>query len=434
MTWGAPVNASRRRGFALLISLALGCVSADEPTTSTDAGGATPDAGSDRCDGFDFTEMPALAEMMGVYDERRQRIVFFGGDDVLPVNCSSAPHAVGRFELYTYDTACGAFREETGSSGPRGRARGMAVYDPQGDRMILFGGRSRARETGDYKNYNDVWALNLETMEWTELVPSNRGPMARSNPAGGFNRATRELIVFGGNTSRNGLAFSPRNDVWALDTVNLTWRQIEADGTKPTARLFHAAAVDDTNNRLFVYGGGDAGAWQGPFLGDLWMMDLESGAWERLASFSAEDGPAARIWSSIIYDVASDRVVLFGGHDDGEVGNNNDTWSFELSERSWSAVVAPETVSEPALGFCNFPPNFTEPNLEAPDRRSAHLAALDKQRGEWFIFAGKTDCGIINDIWVYDLARDAWLKRQPSTVGEACVRSENPDRCVALCQ
>ena len=116
------------------------------------------------------------------------------------------------------------------------------------------------------------------------------------------------------------------------------------------------------------------------------------------------------------------------------MGNNNDTWSFELSERSWSAVVAPETVSEPALGFCNFPPNFTEPNLEAPDRRSAHLAALDKQRGEWFIFAGKTDCGIINDIWVYDLARDAWLKRQPSTVGEACVRSENPDRCVALCQ
>ena len=37
MTWGTPVNASRRRGFALLISLALGCVS-DEPTTSTDAG------------------------------------------------------------------------------------------------------------------------------------------------------------------------------------------------------------------------------------------------------------------------------------------------------------------------------------------------------------------------------------------------------------
>ena len=227
-----------------------------------DAGEIISDAGVDQCEGFDFTDMPALAEMMGVYDEQRQRIVFFGGDDVLPVNCSAAPHAVGRYELYTYDTACAAFREETGSDdGPQGRARGMAVYDPTGDRMLIFGGRSRARETGNYKNYNDVWALDFATMQWTELEPTNSGPLARSNPAGGFNRATRELIVFGGNTSRSGLQFGPRNDVWAFDTVNQSWRRIESTGNAPEGRLFHAGVVDDTNNRLFIYGGGDAGAW-----------------------------------------------------------------------------------------------------------------------------------------------------------------------------
>jgi hypothetical protein len=377
--------------------------------------------------------MPALAEMMGVFDEQRRRIVFFGGDDALPVNCSAAPHAVGRYELFSYDTVCAAFREEMSSDGPRGRARGMAVYDPEGDRMIIFGGRSRARESGEYRNYNDVWALNLGTMEWTELESSTPAPLARSNPAGGFNRSTREMIVFGGNTSRSGLRFMPRNDVWALDTVNLSWRQIEATTPTPQARLFHAAVVDDTNNRLFIYGGGDAGAWQGPFLGDLWMMDLETGAWERLAE-KTDDGPAGRIWSTITYDVSSDRVVLFGGHDDGVVGNNNDTWSFDLVSREWSAVVEAEVVNEPAFGFCDFPTNFTEPNLDAPDRRHAHLAALDTQRGEWVVFAGKTDCGIINDVWVYDLARDAWLLRQPSTVGEACNRGESPDMCVSMCQ
>ena len=399
-----------------------------------DAGEIMSDTGVDQCEGFDFTDMPALAEMMGVYDEQRQRIVFFGGDDVLPVNCSAAPHAVGRYELYTYDTACAAFREETGSDdGPQGRARGMAVYDPTGDRMLIFGGRSRARETGNYKNYNDVWALDFATMQWTELEPTNSGPLARSNPAGGFNRATRELIVFGGNTSRSGLQFGPRNDVWAFDTVNQSWRRIESTGNAPEGRLFHAGVVDDTNNRLFIYGGGDAGAWQGPFLGDLWMMDLETGVWERLAE-KTDDGPMGRIWSTITYDVSSDRLVLFGGHDDGLVGNNNDTWIFDLANRQWNAVIEAEVVNEPAFGFCDFPPDFTEPNRDAPDRRHAHLAALDKQRGEWFIFAGKTDCGIINDIWVYDLGRDAWLKRQPSTLGEACVRGDNPDRCVSLCQ
>ena len=169
----------------LICCVLLGCPS--EPVEPTvDAGSVAVDAGVDQCDGFDFTEMPALAEMMGVYDEQRQRIVFFAGDDVLPINCSAAPHAVGRYELYTYDTACAAFREEIGSDeGPQGRARGMAVYDPAGDRMIIFGGRSRARETGNYKNYNDVWALDLGTMQWTELESTNTGPMARSNPAGG---------------------------------------------------------------------------------------------------------------------------------------------------------------------------------------------------------------------------------------------------------
>ena len=404
-----------------------------EVDVSTDAGVIEVDAGVDECAGFDFTEMPALAEMMGVFDEQRRRIVFFGGDDVLPVNCTTAPHAVGRYELYSYDTVCAAFREEMESDGPRGRARGMAVYDLVGDRMIIFGGRSRARETGEYRNYDDVWALDLGTMEWTELEGSTRGPLARSNPAGGFNRTTRELVVFGGNTSRSGLQFSPRNDVWAFDTINLTWRQIESPGTKPSARLFHAAVVDDINERLFIYGGGDAGAWQGPFLGDLWMMDLATGAWERLAE-KTDEGPAGRIWSSITYDVSSDRIILFGGHDDGAVGNNNDTWMFDMATREWTALVAPETVNEPALGFCNFPRDFTEPNLEVPDRRSAHLASLDTQRGEWVIFGGKTDCGIINDVWVYDLARDAWLLRQPSTVGEACNRGENPDMCVSMCQ
>ena len=149
-------------------------------------------------------------------------------------------------------------------------------------------------------------------------------------------------------------------------------------------------------------------------MGDLWMMDLESGAWERLASFSAEDGPAARIWSSITYDVASDRVVLFGGHDDGEVGNNNDTWSFELSERSWSAVVAPETVSEPALG-CNFPPNFTEPNLEAPtveahSQRSINNAASGLSSQEKRTAASSTTSGCM--IWRRCLAQAPAVDRR----------------------
>jgi hypothetical protein len=399
--------------------------------SNSDAGDASPDGGA--CQAWDEAEMPAVAETMGVYDELRRRIVFFGGDDVLPVECRNAGHAVGRFEVYNYDTVCARFREEQLPEGPRGRARGMAVYDPDGDQMLVFGGRSRGRDQGNYRNYNDVWALNLESMQWAELEAVNAPPLARSNPAGGFNRRSGELVVFGGNSSVSGLSFSPHNDVWAFHPETLTWRRLEAQGDTPSARLFHSAAVDDTHNRLFVFGGGDAGAWQGPFLGDLWMFDLEAGTWELLAAES-NDGPDGRIWSTITYDATSDRVLLFGGHDDGSVGNNNDTWSFDLEDRTWTALIEPETVNEPSLAFCNFPVNFTNPNSDAPDRRSAHLAALDTQRGEWMIFGGKTDCGIINDVWLFDLNRDAWINLLPATVGEACNRGDNPGACVSMCR
>jgi hypothetical protein len=116
------------------------------------------------------------------------------------------------------------------------------------------------------------------------------------------------------------------------------------------------------------------------------------------------------------------------------VGNNNDTWEFDLASATWNAIVEAETVNEPAFARCDFPVDFTQPNRQAPDRRSAHFASLDTQRGEWVVFGGKTDCGIINDVWTFDLARDAWINLKPATQGEACNRGENPESCVAMCR
>lgn len=377
---------------------------------------------------------PARAEMMGVYDPSRRQVVFFGGDDALPENCTATAHIVGIRDLWIYDSIAAKFTQVPSSNPPPGRARGMAIYDSQNDNMVIFGGRSRATASGAYTNHNDVWALNLETRTWQELtVESGPVPTARSNPAGGYNAVTGELVVFGGNSSTSGLSFSPHRDVWAFSLENRTWRKIPAQGSAPEARLFHAAAVDSEGKRLFVYGGGDAGAWTGPFLGDLWVMDLENGTWQELHA-GGEGAPGHRIWGTITYDALQDRVLLFGGHDDGSVGNNNDTWQFQIATNQWSTITEPEVIQTSPNGFCDFPPDFTEPNLEAPERRSAHMAGLDTARMEWIVFGGKTDCGLIDDVWTFDLRRDAWLGLVTPSVGESCVRGDQPDLCVALCQ
>lgn len=373
----------------------------------------------------------ARAETMGVFDPVRRNLIFYGGDDGAPVQCNPGPRPLD--ELWVFDADCAKFAPITTSGGPGGRARGMAVYDARRDRMILFGGRYRVATSGTYQVFNDVWALDLSSFEWTELQTTGGPPAARSNPAGTYDSVNDELVLFGGNTSTSGLSFLPLNDVWALNLETLIWRQIPASGNVPEARLFHSAVVDDAGGRLFIYGGGDAGAFLGPFLGDLWVFDLTAGTWELLHP-GGSGAPMSRIWSTITYDARANRVILFGGHDDGAVGNNNDTWEFDLTNGVWNELVPPRTVNAPANAFCDFPPDFVVPNLAAPERRSAQLAALDEGRGEWIVFGGKTDCGIIDDVWVFDLARDSWLNIEQSTTGESCVRGADPTLCVAMCQ
>src|SRR5438445_382812 len=59
---------------------------------------------------------------------------------------------------------------------PAPRAWHRAIYDPEGDRMIVYGGFD-----GGPVNRSDLWALSLAgTPTWSELFPSGTGPGPRS--------------------------------------------------------------------------------------------------------------------------------------------------------------------------------------------------------------------------------------------------------------
>jgi hypothetical protein len=369
-------------------------------------------------------------EAFAVHDPKRNRVVFFGGDVGVPQQCNPAPKPDG--ELWTYDVACKTFKKVDAGAGPGARTRGLAIHDPEGDRMIVFGGRFRAASSGPYTVYSDVWALNLESMTWQEIATTGGGPSARSSVAGAYDPATKELLLFGGNASTSGLSFTPLSDVWALNLATGAWREIVATGVKPEARLFHSVTLDAASSRLYVYAGGGVGAFQGPFMADLWSLDTKTSAWTSEHD-GASSAPMGRIHTSLTWDAQAKRLVMFGGHDDGAVGNNNDTWSFDPGTKQWTAHVPAEVVNTPAPSFCLFPPDFTVPNLAAPDRRSAHVAVLDTAGGGWFVYGGKTDCGNINDVWRYDLGSNAWQNQVPATIGEACPRGKNPGQCSTLC-
>ncbi len=234
-----------------------------------------------------------------------------------------------------------------------------------------------------------------------------------------------KLYIYGGNASDDGLAFLPLGDTWVLDLDTLSWTELDTSNDPPD-RLFHAAATDGAF--LYVYAGGDENAFLGPFFDDLWALDLQTLEWTELAA--GGDGPEGRIWPALAHDAALGRLVMFAGHDDQELGNHNELWTFDLGTKAWDRVRKGDVADSPANGQCDFPADFTKIDLESPERRNAFASALSPA-GELFVFGGKTDCGLVNDVWSLDAAGTTWTNRIRATAGESCPRAY--EDCSSLC-
>lgn len=397
----------------------------DEDTgTGDDAG--SPDAGMPpSCEGLDPSVAPEpRGDQVAVFDAARGRLVVWGGDRGVPVMCFPSPDYVD--ELWLYDAACAAWSRVDAAGGPGARARASAVLDPSRDRMLVFGGR-RPLGGGRYELFGDLWALDLETLSWSEVPVAGDAPEGRANATLVLDAARDRLVLFGGNLSGDGASFRPMNDTWAFDLASGGWQQIASGGTAPDRRLFHAAAVTADGSRMIVVGGGDANAFTGPFLDDAWSLDLASDSWSAIAV--SGERPLARISAQLV--ASGDGVVLIFGHDDGVLGNTNDVWRLDPAAGTWSLLAPGDELSNLDVGFCDFPPDFTTQDLDRPERRQAFGVGVDGEGGA-LVFGGKSDCGLVNDVWRLDLASGGWEPLRPATMGLSCQRQGRLE-CTSYC-
>ena len=296
------------------------------------------------------------------------------------------------------------------------------IVDSTGRHAFVFGGRASAAG-GDYTNFNDVWMLNLETLSWTEIATTGAAPTARSHAALAHDAARDRLIVFGGNVSTSGLAIEGTRDTWVLDLSTGVWTQLTL-ASSPPQRYAHAFTSSDSE--LFVFGGSPDFA--GPFRNDVWAFDFATDTW-RMVSGGGPGAPNSRFGAGLF--AAGNRLVMVAGHDSTDLGNVNDLWTLDLSTGQWTEVVHGDALAGRANGPCDFPADFTTPDLSAPERRHYFGATQSAERG--FVVMGKTDCGNVNDVWSIDLAAPVWsLQGNASTAGEACNRS-GATACASLC-
>lgn len=197
------------------------------------------------------------------------------------------------------------------------------------------------------------------------------------------------------------------------------------------------ALFDAGRNRIVITGGADETAFDNDatYFNDIWAYLVDENRWELLHDGSGE-APAGRFWGEWAYDEESDVYLLFGGHDDTALGNANDLWAFDPTTNEWTALRIGDTYNRPANGFCDFPADFTNVDVKAPERRNAHVLVYASQSEcpGLITTMGKTDCGATDDVHRWITGEGRWQELVEAREGEMCRRADTEFDCLGMCQ
>ncbi|MFT3836494.1 MAG: hypothetical protein QM723_05825 [Myxococcaceae bacterium] len=342
------------------------------------------------------------------YDSKRQVLVLFGGS-------SYDPHGGYFNDTWEWDGNDWAQRSPPASPGARGEAG--FVFDPTDGAMLLIGGFGPANPaTGASDWLVDPWRWDGTT--WSQVSadglppysPGNRAyfdtafgavtvlafdgsdaPAAYVHTASGwtphpstsaldwtigngdavYDSHRNRVVIFGGY-GLGGL----NNTTWLLDQT-LTWSVLSP--AAPPSRAIPAMAYDSNRQVTVMVAGGDIqelapdGTWE--WNGSRWSKRLTVG------------GPGQRMGAAMVYDSLRDRLVLFGGSNNGLLGD-----TLEFDGTYWQA---------------------TAPAHSPPARRN-HVMIYDAARHKTVLFGGSDAAGdMFDDTWEWD--GTDWTQMQSAT-------------------
>jgi hypothetical protein len=259
--------------------------------------------------------------------------------------------------------------------------------------FILFGGWD-----GD-KALDDTWVWRGAA--WEEQSPT-RHPERRRDAAMAYDRARREVVLFGGvdqhslrttSTPWATVRVYPAvlhqqgtevyyRDTWIWDGRDWTQR---TPAQTPSERSSHAMAYDAARKQVVLFGGMSR---DGHALNDTWVWD--GGNWKKMNPVNI---PAARSWAAMAYDPNHQQLLMFGGQDaDGYP--LNDTWIWDGAQ--WTKA---------------------EPSGDLPDPRFEAAMDFDPTQKRMLLISGYVEDSsrrgtTANDSWTWDGAN--WTKLSPT--------------------
>ncbi|KAJ3034180.1 hypothetical protein HDV00_005399 [Rhizophlyctis rosea] len=277
------------------------------------------------------------------------------------------------------------------SSVPSPRAGHTLIYNARKAECILFGGASH--EDG---LYNDVFRLDLASHTWTKLIQedqtlSSAPPRYEHNASVVWRQGEGSNMIVMYGAGYEGL----REDIWSLNLETYKWTELKTKGRKPSPRTILSVgyvkvkdpATGLTRDRLYVFGGGEAGDRPVPDVA-VYCLDIQSLFWIQVSNPARGVSPTARLGHS--FTAVGDKIFLFGGSD--PTGEYDDVWVFDTTTNTWTN---PMTTGE------------------GPGGRSGHTATLVGKK--LVIYGGLARNGgkqatLFEDVYVLDTDTFVWTR------------------------
>jgi len=311
-----------------------------------------------------------------VIDTHRDRLIVFGGNG-------------GSTDVWALPLSPPCVWQRIVPTGPvvaSTEQRTLGVYDPVGDRLVVFDAEDSAGAVASM-----LWQLSLAgTPAWSAFPVASTQPAFRRGADAIYDPLRRRMVIFQGG---NHLDVPSGRTVWALDLAGSSgWARL-ADATTTTHRTDYSAALDVARDRVLIFGGAPVTDYPLP----TEAFDLGTGVWTSI-------GPTNGLrWEhAAIVDLPRDRMIVHGGYLSGT--------SVEALELT--PVPAWKTLGPPVPGD-RPPPQAGQSILHDPVRDCL-----------WMIW---------NGTWRFDLAAPRWhpIASPDPTWRGGVIRDSFRDRLIA---
>jgi len=223
---------------------------------------------------------------------------------------------------------------------------------------------------------------SAQTSNWTNPNPTS-SPSPRVFSAMAYNPVSDKIVLFGGTTGPPSYT-AVYQDTWLYDVGANTWTQV-FPATSPSPRDMHRMVYDSASQKMVMFGGCEGSA---NCNAETWLYSVASNTWTNAAPSSS---PPYRWGHSMANDSIHEKVVLFGGAT--APGVNDETWIYDSATNTWTN---PSPTSRPSPRF------FSD-------------MAYDPVTNKVVLFGGQDNSVAYQDTWLYDVGANTWTQVFPAT-------------------